>query len=512
MTKLTLIQEALPSDQFQFGGQPLNQIISILTGTALDNEEDIKINTTFKFFSSKFALYEDDPQPNKIKIVFKVENIDTGGDKTITYRNPTVTDDFAVTEKQIQVLENKILGANTQVSAPLDFNSNPIVEAVIDGDLNTLQDIPDTSLKKITDKAKLPDSTAFENETNIFTAVQTVQVNTTFPITSYRQNPVAGSSNAIAFDHLNADSVRKNWGHINIANQNVTPGAEEGQYRVSMMHLGTISQILEVTGNVTTIGFSPARVSLDTSGITATRINTFPNYAGEFKLGGIVANQHKEGWCDFTNPSLITGGGLLSPLLAYYSTIAQIQGVQGTGLSLTTGTVANTALGWVVILPSGITRRSWNPFLFYRTSLPSLASGDSCFYYGFTTRASLLPSSNSPIGNTESGVFIGYRSFDTEFKVFHNDGSGGVLTVVPISPSVPVPSTATTYSFEIKMTSAGILCSVYNSGSTLLGSVLLSSGAIPATTTNLNLQALLFNPTGVNKAITPTKLYAKSEK
>ena len=120
MTKLTLISEAIPSDEFQFGGQTLNQFILLFSGTSLDNEENIRIDTSFKFYSGKFALVEEDPT-HAIKIIFKVENIDTGGDKTITYRNPTVTNDFAVTEKQIQVLENKVLGTNTQVSAPSRF-------------------------------------------------------------------------------------------------------------------------------------------------------------------------------------------------------------------------------------------------------------------------------------------------------------------------------------------------------------------------------------------------------
>jgi hypothetical protein len=127
-SKLLTIQEAIPSDEFTFGGEPLNQIILILTGTSKDSEEDIKIDTTFKFSSGKFALFENDPIPNKLKIVFKVENIDTAGDKTITYRNPTVTDDFAVTEQQVQILDNKALGNNTTFAADVDANSNSLKE------------------------------------------------------------------------------------------------------------------------------------------------------------------------------------------------------------------------------------------------------------------------------------------------------------------------------------------------------------------------------------------------
>ena len=126
-SKLTTIQEAIPSDSYQFGGEPLNQIILILTGSNLDSEETIKLDTTFRFYSGKLAIYEDDPA-RLSKVIFKVENIDTAGDKTITIRNPTVADDFMGTEKQIQVFENKAWGANTTFAANVDANDNSLTE------------------------------------------------------------------------------------------------------------------------------------------------------------------------------------------------------------------------------------------------------------------------------------------------------------------------------------------------------------------------------------------------
>jgi hypothetical protein len=127
MTKLTLILEALPSDDFQFGGEALNQIIGILTGLNKDSEENIKINTTFRFYSGKLAVFEDDPTLAS-KVVIKCENIDTGGDKSITIRNPTVPDDFFMTEQQIQEIENKALGQNTTFASDVDANSNSLTE------------------------------------------------------------------------------------------------------------------------------------------------------------------------------------------------------------------------------------------------------------------------------------------------------------------------------------------------------------------------------------------------
>ena len=130
MSKLFTIEEAIPSDTFQFGGEPLNQIIMILTGASLDSEEEIKLNTTFRFYSGKFAIYENDPVDISLrkKVFFQVENIDTSGDKTITIRNPTVANDFLATEQQNQVFQNKTFSTNTQFSADVDANSNSLIK------------------------------------------------------------------------------------------------------------------------------------------------------------------------------------------------------------------------------------------------------------------------------------------------------------------------------------------------------------------------------------------------
>ena len=133
------------------------------------------------------------------------------------------------------------------------------MEAVIDGDLNTFQDIPDTSLKQITDKNKLPVTVAYEDEantyadldqkfrsgrikirnpantfdfslvaaailanriatlppitsdgnvvmdnfSNIFTATQTIRVDSAIPVTIDRPNATVGASNAINYQMRN---------------------------------------------------------------------------------------------------------------------------------------------------------------------------------------------------------------------------------------------------------------------------------------------------------------------
>ncbi len=170
MTKLVLIEDALPSDGFQFGGQIMNQLVLLLTGSNLDAEEDIKINTTFKFYSGKLAIYDDDPGLSH-KIFIKAENISSGGDKSVTFRVPTQTNDYFVTESQNQILYNKTLSTNTQITAPVTFSAGAtITGAGISGADNTLTLIPNTALLQVTDKAKLHSNIVYNDQTNVFGA------------------------------------------------------------------------------------------------------------------------------------------------------------------------------------------------------------------------------------------------------------------------------------------------------------------------------------------------------
>ena len=167
MAKLVVIEDALPSDNFRFGGQVTNQLVLLLTGTNLDSEEDIRINTTFKFYSGKLALYDNDPTLSH-KVFIKVENIATGLDKSITIRDPTVQDDFFMTESQNQVVKNKTFSTGNQVTADLTFVTAAITGATISGASNTLSNIGQGSLLQITDKAKLPSPAVYTDQNNTY--------------------------------------------------------------------------------------------------------------------------------------------------------------------------------------------------------------------------------------------------------------------------------------------------------------------------------------------------------
>lgn len=141
-TKLTEILDAIPSDSYQVGGESWNQIIKLLKGIDVSSEEEITINTPFKFHSGKLVFNDQSPTPTHTYTIL-VENIATGANRTITLRDPSNTDEFFVYEKQAQILEQKILHTGTKFSATADFqgfgadNLGPI-KIQDSGDRNTV--------------------------------------------------------------------------------------------------------------------------------------------------------------------------------------------------------------------------------------------------------------------------------------------------------------------------------------------------------------------------------------
>lgn len=118
-SKFILNTNPIPSDENFVGAELTNQFIKIFTGHDVSAEENIRINTPFKFYSSRFVMYDFD---NSHMITFLTENIPTGNNRTITWRAMSYDNDFPVLEYQQQKLNNKILGDNISVSDMIDFD------------------------------------------------------------------------------------------------------------------------------------------------------------------------------------------------------------------------------------------------------------------------------------------------------------------------------------------------------------------------------------------------------
>jgi hypothetical protein len=113
-------------------------------------------------------------------------------------------------------------------------------------------------------------------------------------------------------------------------------------------------------------------------------------------------------------------------------------------------------------------------------------------YCGWST-LSTFPKTNTPFGATDKGIAFGYRTTDTDFTIFHHDGSG---SAVADAMSTPVAKTNATTKFNLE-----IICSassaqvIYNgTNSTTISADLPSSsdqlaffcGVIASSTTARN--------------------------
>lgn len=338
MTKLVLIQDAIPSDGFQFGGEIMNQFVLLFSGEPLDTEEDIRINTTFKFYSGKLALYDNDPTLSH-KLFIKVENIDTGLDKSVTFRNPTVQDDFFMTESQIQVVKNKVWSTGNSVTADLPFTSAAITGATISGALNTFSNIPHAALLQITDKAKLHSNTVYNDQNNTYgvgaiqsfrtgmfkiydtnashrytisTGDLTTDITLTIPVMSsndsfaflgvinlfstwqkiqyafttalvlYRPENTALVGTGISFNLQNSNNSEASYGLVSASIVSNVAGAEAGQLVFSVKNAGSLSEKLVLTADgKAQVGPINQKAILDPTGITSNRNFTFPNQSGQ---------------------------------------------------------------------------------------------------------------------------------------------------------------------------------------------------------------------------------------
>ena len=95
------------------------------------------------------------------------------------------------------------------------------------------------------------------------------------------------------------------------------------------------------------------------------------------------------------------------------------------------------------------TQWSDNPRFKLSMKMDSTATGR--LYAGWSTNTT-FPKTNTPFSTTEKGIAFGYRTTDTDFTIFHNDGGGG--TMVADAMSTPVAKTNATTKFTVE-----IICS-----------------------------------------------------
>lgn len=103
-------------------------------------------------------------------------------------------------------------------------------------------------------------------------------------------------------------------------------------------------------------------------------------------------------------------------------------------------------------------------------------------YIGFTSNIS-LPDTDTPLGNTDSGVIIGFSSTTANFSVFNNDGTASMITNT-MGTGVPKDTNWHTYSIAFSTTNSNVVCTLDG------GNTVTLTTRIPSTTTDLYLNVL----------------------
>lgn len=119
------------------------------------------------------------------------------------------------------------------------------------------------------------------------------------------------------------------------------------------------------------------------------------------------------------------GDGLLHGT-AFVGSATQRQDAKGVYLEQATGTTANTSVGYRK--GPAMFRRDQNPIL--RLVGANSHNSAARLYFGWAVHSPLL-GSDTPLGTADTGFLIGYRGgTDTNYKIFHNNGGGGAMTVL----------------------------------------------------------------------------------
>lgn len=67
----------------------------------------------------------------------------------------------------------------------------------------------------------------------------------------------------------------------------------------------------------------------------------------------------------------------------------------------------------------------------YVTRVRLSSTSNVRFYSGFTSNT-ILPTTDTPLATTDSGLLIGYRSTDADWMIFYNNGGGSALTAISL--------------------------------------------------------------------------------
>lgn len=160
-----------------------------------------------------------------------------------------------------------------------------------------------------------------------------------------------------------------------------------------------------------------------------------------------------------------------------------------------TRAVLNDIAG-LVKLDTFVCQRTVNPLFRYAFIFVPPVSNNRRVFKGVGPKRLIdAQSDTAPLTNTESGVFFGHGSTDTQWQVFYNDGTGPCQKV---STGLNLPAVATNLIVEIKANDSvpNFVVSIYSMGlggvrGSLLATPTTLTTRIPGQTTNLYWQDLV---------------------
>ncbi len=150
---------------------------------------------------------------------------------------------------------------------------------------------------------------------------------------------------------------------------------------------------------------------------------------------------------------------------------------QGLLANYVSAATANSNTGLLAsALGVGLIRRAFATRLKVRFKMDSSTSAR--FYFGVTSNTT-APTSDTLLATTDNGVFVGYRTSDTNFQIFTNNGGGSAMTVTQVTGPVAKTTVTSFHTIEINWQAAGNINILFD------GVAQTVATALPSTTANL---------------------------
>jgi len=167
---------------------------------------------------------------------------------------------------------------------------------------------------------------------------------------------------------------------------------------------------------------------------------------------------------------------------------------EGITAQYNTGTTTGTRAG-LNSAASGIVT------LFTRTSYPSKkthlkASNTGTRFYGGFSSLTAMPVTDTPLGNTDSGVIVGWNSTDVNIKIYRNDGTAAPPTAT--DTGIVKPANFWTYEIVSDDINGTFVVNIV-SGATLYTTTLTTR--VPSSTTRLATYDIIENTDAVNQTL-----------